>query len=113
MAYAYLAIAFLMNASANVLLKLAASSGFTFRMLLERWTAPVWEAGIAALLFGGNLIFYLLALRSLPLSTAYPIMIAMTFLIVTGASFALGERISLLHLLGLGAIALGIALVTR
>jgi multidrug transporter EmrE-like cation transporter len=109
MAYIYLALAFVMNSMANVLLKLAAMKGFSFSEVLKgRISSGEVYIGLAAVLFAANLAFYVLTLRSLPLSVAYPIMIGMTFLITSSVALALGERITPLHIIGFLLIMLGI-----
>lgn len=112
MAYAFLTAAFVLNAAANILLKVAASRGFSFGELLRgNVTASHGIATLAALLFAANLGAYLVALSRIPLSVGYPIMIGMTFVIVTGHALVMGERITLLGSVGLAAIFGGITLV--
>lgn len=114
MGYFYLALAISFNAVANILLKFSATKGFSFGGLLRgEWTWAHIYAVIAAALFALNLGFYLAALQRLPLSVGYPVMIGMTFVITTGAALALGERVTVLHALGLAAVFLGILLIVR
>jgi multidrug transporter EmrE-like cation transporter len=114
MAYLYLALAFVCNGSANVLLKLAALRQFSFSQLLHGTITPAAEfAFFAALLFAANLGFYLLALERIPLSTGYPVMIGMTFVITIVASLFLGERIGLLPAFGMALILIGMFFVVR
>ena len=114
MSYLYLAIAFSLNAGANILLKLAATSGFSFGSLLAgQWNKGHLLALIAAILFAGNLGAYLIALENVPLSVGYPIMIGMTFVITTAAAIYLGESITPIRALGLALVMLGIVVVVR
>lgn len=114
MAYVFLAFAFSFNAAANILLKVAASRGFSFSNALKgAWGNAEWTALLAAALFGLNLGAYLIALERLPLSLSYPIMIGMTFVIITAASFYLGEKVTALHIIGFALIMAGILAVVR
>lgn len=102
MAYLYLALAFLLNASGNILLK-------------EGSAHPIstgnWQLILGLVLFGANALFYVLALKTLPLSIAYPTMVAMSFLIVlTYAYFRLGEGFGWLNILGYVLIIAGVVL---
>ena len=114
MPYLFLALAFLCNAAANVLLKLAALHGFTFSQTLHGVlnTSTAYAAS-AIVLFGLNLCFYLVALERIPLSIGYPVMVGMTFFITILASVLLGERINLLHALGMTLIIAGIFLTVH
>lgn len=88
--------------------------GFSFTDFLRgQWNMSHFYTGLAVFLFAANLAFYLMALKSIPLSVAYPIMIGMTFLITMGASIFLGERIVLVHALGTLFIFTGIVLVVQ
>ncbi len=114
MPYVFLALAFTFNAAANVLLKFAATNGFSFGSFLRgEWTKAHLYAALAAVLFGLNLCFYLMSLARIPLSVGYPIMIGMTFVITTLATLYLGERLTLVHAFGLGLILVGIFVVVR
>ncbi len=114
MGFAFLTLAFICNAAANILLKLAALQKFSFADALRgQWTLATLEAGAAVGLFALNLVFYLLALERIPLSIGYPIMVGMTFFITIGASLLLGERISASHAAGMALILLGILLIVR
>lgn len=114
MSYIFLALAFSFNAAANLLLKLAATSGFSFHTLIAgEWNKGHLFALIAAVFFAANLGAYIVALEKIPLSVGYPIMIGMTFVITTAAALYLGERLSALHALGLALILLGVFVVVR
>jgi len=115
MAYLYLAAAFLLNGTANVLLKLGAIRGLSLDGSLLTIALRNWQFACGIALFAANVIFYFLALRSLPLSIAYPVMVAMSFLIInTYALLSLREPITLIQGIGYVLIVLGLALaVTR
>lgn len=112
MPYFLLTLAFSLNAAANILLKQGAHRGLTFARNPFLLIAENWQLALGIGLFGANVIFYFLALRALPLSVAYPIMVAMGFLIVNGyAVFFLGETIAARELLGYAFIVIGLVLV--
>lgn len=113
MAFLFLTIAFTLNAIANILLKIAAKNGISIRGFtpLEFITHHALLS-LGLFLFAVNVIFYILALRTMPISTAYPIMIAMSFLIIHGyAYFLLRESIQGWQILGYFLIVLGLLLV--
>lgn len=113
MGYVYLALAFVMNGSATILLNSAAKMQVNIPAFFEgKFSLGHFYAIVAVALFGGNLLCYLFALRSLPLSLAYPVMVSMSFLIVAlWALFELREPISWFQLLGYLGIVGGIVLV--
>lgn len=114
MAYVYLVCAFTLNAIANILLKLGAERGLSTSLsdgVLALFVAN-WQFLLGLFIFAANVIFYFLALRALPLSIAYPVMVAMSFLIINGYAFmALGEHVTSLQLVGYVAIVGGLVLV--
>jgi multidrug transporter EmrE-like cation transporter len=112
MAYLYLVLAFAANGVANILLKLGASHGLTLSGGLTRIVGNNWQFLLGVFIFAVNVVFYFLALRALPLSVAYPIMIAMSFLIVNGyAFFVLQEPLTALEITGYLFIVAGLTLV--
>jgi multidrug transporter EmrE-like cation transporter len=112
--YVFLGLAFVCNAAANVLLKLGATHNFSLASLLrgEIDIAHVYTVS-AVIFFGANLAFYLFALKAIPLSVAYPIMVGMTFVITTAASLFLGEHLSITHLIGITMILGGILVIVQ
>ncbi len=113
MAYIYLALVVVCNAWANIAVKRGAQAGFRVRN--THWYEIVTKnlsivGGLA--LFALNFAFYYLALRSLPLSLSYPVMVAGGFIIVNlYASQRLHEKITTMQFVGYGMIVLGIVLV--
>jgi multidrug transporter EmrE-like cation transporter len=113
MAYLFLVLALMLNAAANILLKMGATRlggleepGLFGRLLSNHHLS----AGL--FLFALNVVFYIAALTRLNLSVAYPIMVAGGIVIVVAFSaFALQEDITSLQTLGLALLVLGIALV--
>ena len=112
MAYFFLVLAFIFNGTANVLLKIGAEKGLVRDSSIYVFFAQNWQILCGLLLFAVNVIFYFLALRSLPLSVAYPVMVAMSFLIVNGySSLYLHEPITLFQYVGYVLIVIGLSLV--
>jgi small multidrug resistance pump len=121
---AALVIALLLNAFANLMIKfgmhainteLAGQSLFAggpvgvIKLVLRHWILVV---GIGC--FALNLGFYSFALQKLPISVAYPIMVASGFAIIAGvAGWQLGESLSTIQWVGVGAILLGVTLVAQ
>lgn len=113
MAYLLLICAFSLNAAANILLKLGSGQGLVWHGVSPLGLVVAnWQLLLGCLCFLGNMLCYFMALRSLPISTAYPVMVIMSFLLI--GSFAwlvLKEPISLLQWVGYGAMILGLLLV--
>ncbi len=113
MGWIYLVIAFVLNAVANAFLKIAADHGIiTSGMpLLGLVRANIFFiSGLS--LFAANVIFYTLALRALPLSLAYPVMVVGTFFLVSTFSVIyFKETITVIQVIGYVAILGGIAVV--
>lgn len=109
----YLTLAFLLNALANVSLKIHSIKGFEFNPLLS----PLVLINnvyffIAIIFFAFNVVFYALALSRIPLSIAYPVMVMMTFLVVNSfAYFYFREPITAPQVIGYIMILVGISLV--
>ena len=76
------------------------------------YLAPSFVLGICC--FGLNLLLYAKALKTIPLTIAYPIMIGVTMSGLTlFGIFAFAERFTLRDTLGLAFVAAGIALFSR
>ena len=119
-----LSIALVLNAAANVLMKvgavqekaaassLAADATFVQKALNFMNVATI--AGIV--LFAGNVLVYRKSLDALNVSVAYPVMVSGGLILVTLAAVLLPilrEKISPLQIAGMGLIALGVWLVAR
>lgn len=111
MAYVYLVIAFILNSTANILLKVSSEKGFDLSRPLESVSRNL-QLPIGLALFAANVVFYYLALRSVPLSVAYPIMVGMSVLIINSyAVFAMGERATAAQVVGYTLLVAGVVLV--
>jgi multidrug transporter EmrE-like cation transporter len=111
MGYVFLVIAFTLNASANVFLKTGAQK-------LEEMSASALLTNYALLagltLFGLNVVFYALALKNLPLSISYPVMVAGSLVLVTfGSVFYVGETITLTQALGMVLLLIAVVLIVK
>lgn len=115
MSFIFLIIAFSLNALANILLKLGAQRGVDFVNLnFLEIISRNFLVVIGLLLFALNAGFYFLALRLIPLSLAYPIMVVMSLLIInTFAYFYFHESINFLQVIGYVFIIVGIIFVSR
>ena len=112
MAPAFLITAFVFNSIANALLKIAAMRG----IILSGSPITILRGNIffitGLFLFAFNIVFYTLALRTLPLSVAYPIMVVGSFILVSIFSILyFKENITILQSVGYLAILGGISLV--
>ncbi len=113
-----LVIALVLNAGANVLLKIGAKTRGPLGTEAGLWqrTVHFLNAATAAaiVLFAANVLVYRKALEDLNVSVAYPTMVSGGLILVTLAAAllpALDERISPLQVVGMALIALGVWLV--
>jgi multidrug transporter EmrE-like cation transporter len=74
-----------------------------------------WPMFGVGLLFGAaNTFLFARSIKAIPLSVAYPVFTGVSFAVITlAAAFAFGERLSPIHLVGIGFVMAGIVLVTR
>jgi multidrug transporter EmrE-like cation transporter len=114
----FLLTALVTNAAANVLIKYAMTRGEPLpagASLISRILAvmsPLFVLGVA--LFGLNLVFYSMALRTFRISLAYPVMVSGGYcLILIAGWFLFHERLSLVQYGGIALILSGIWLVVR
>ncbi len=119
-AYLFLGLALTFNALANVLIKYSMSR--SIRPLIPvggttvAFLAPYlsWSFLTGVLCFGMNLACYSLALRSLKLSLAYPLMVSLGYIIILCFGwFLFGERLTPLQYVGIGLILVGLWFVVR
>ncbi len=119
MHYIYLTIAFCLNATANIILKISANSfqGKPFFTAVSRETllSFIKERSLfifGIFLFALNVFFYYASLRTVQVSVAYPVMVAMSVLIINGyAIFFLNESIRAIQVAGYVAIIIGVMCV--
>jgi multidrug transporter EmrE-like cation transporter len=117
--YFFLVLALVMNAGANILLKMGSKTAKVLPSdagLLDKTMNFLNPVTIVAIfLFAANVLAYRKALDAFKLSIAYPIMVSGGLVLVTAAAWALPvfrEEISPLQLVGIVLIAVGIWLVT-
>jgi len=115
--HAALIVALIANAFANILIKHGMRtqqidlSNPGQALLTIATNVPVL---IGVTLFAVNVLAYSYVLTKIPLSTAYPIMTSVGFLIVISASlFMLGERMSSGQFAGVALIIAGVVLVAK
>ena len=116
-----LALALLLNATANLMMKFgmvrfkaagvtaADGTGALVSAILSNWVLI-----LGLFLFALNVAFYAYALKEIPISVAYPIMVTLGFaIIVTVAGIYLHERLTVQQWLGVVLILVGVWLVAR
>lgn len=117
--YLLLAIALVLNAAANVLLRVGAVSGRAPADAAAVGRALAFLNGVtlaAIALFGLNILVYRKALERLPLTLAYPVMLSGSLILATLVARAvpsLHETLSPLRLAGMGVIVIGVWMVAR
>jgi multidrug transporter EmrE-like cation transporter len=110
MSYIFLLLAFLLNSAANILLKSGSSNG----LKLDSFSPFYLIQNNSYLIFGFicfalNALFYFLALKNIPLSLGYPIMVTMSLIIIGLYSFLiLGENFSYMQAIGYAIIITGV-----
>jgi multidrug transporter EmrE-like cation transporter len=115
MGYLFLALALVLNATANVLLKIgAARLGDLDEPNLAGRLITNYHLLAGLALFAVNVVFYILALARLNLSVAYPIMMAGGVVIIVAASvLLLHEALTMRQAIGLFLLIAGIVLVAE
>ncbi len=114
MAALLLIFAVILNTGANILLKIGSTEGIFLKdVSVGIFFQKNWQTLLGLALFALNVFFYFIALKRLPLSVAYPVMVGGTFVLVnTFAAIGLGEQVSWQHLLGYALILAGVTLVS-
>ncbi len=118
-AYIFLAIALILNAAANILIKystvrtaLAGELAPGFAGLMQTYFTWPFLLGISC--FGLNLLAYTQALKKLPLSMAYPLMITVGYLLILIVSwFLFQERLTMVKYIGATMMLIGLWLLVR
>lgn len=112
----YLAAALTLNAVANVLIKYAMTREvrpiIPVDGALRAFLSLPFLAGLAC--FAANLACYSLALRTMKISLAYPIMVSLGYIVILALSwFLFSERLTTVQYAGIGLILVGIWMVVR
>jgi small multidrug resistance pump len=119
-AYLYLIVALLLNATANLLLKYSAVHGSPagarapsgLSGVLQTYGSLPFLAGLAC--FALNVLIYTQALKRLPISVAYPVMVSVGYLIILAVSwFLFQERLTAARYIGAGLMLGGLWLLVR
>jgi multidrug transporter EmrE-like cation transporter len=105
MVFAFISVG--LNALAQITIKLLTKTEYSTALsLLKQW--PLYAT---ALLYGLSIITWFLALRSIPLSVAYPLQ-ALGYVVVTFLAWLIfNEGLQLFQLLALGLIFTGVVLM--
>jgi multidrug transporter EmrE-like cation transporter len=120
MNYVYLISALVLNAAANVLLKVGSTGRFAKTVTPdagfgEKLVAFLnWPTLLGIFLFAANVIPYRKSLEGFDLTVAYPIMVSGSLIISTLAVWMIpmiGEHFSALRIAGIGVIIAGIWMV--
>lgn len=114
MGYIFLLLALILNAVANILLKIGSDKIYLFKEqnFLSALTGN-WVSILGIVCFASNVLFYSVALSKLPLSFAYPIMVGGGFLIISIFSLLyLHESISYLQITGMLLVLFGVTLIS-
>lgn len=114
MGYIFLSLALVLNAVANILMKVGTKNIHFFKEIaLIDAVLKNYVLFIGLFLFALNVVFYTFALSKINLSTAYPIMVGGGFLIISLVSFFyLHESISTLQIIGMVLVFTGISLIS-
>ncbi len=112
MSILYLIIAFIFNSAGSIVFKIAANRGIVFHGSLFSIIYRNYLFIAGCFLFAVNAVFFVLALRTLPLSVANPIMLIMSFIIVAIVSMLLlHERLDVLQLIGYALLIVGVIII--
>jgi len=114
-----LAGALILNATANLMMKFGMerfkASGTTWSQGVVSVVSALlgnWVLLLGLCFFAANVVLYVIALKEVPISVAYPIMTTVGFaIIVVVAGAYLRERLSPVQWLGVGLILVGVWLV--
>ena len=114
-----LGAALVMNAAANLMMKFGMERYKAAGVTDEQGTGAViaalasnWVLILGLCLFAANVVLYTFALKGLPISVAYPIMVTVGFaIIVVVAGWRLHERLSPVQWIGVALILAGVWLV--
>lgn len=109
--YLLLFLSACMSALASVLIKLAGQYELPDFQIQAIVTRPVLLIAAALATYGLGFLFYALALKKLELSLAYPIMVAITILLIYGYGVCIGEQVTMQSMLGAALMVLSIALI--
>jgi multidrug transporter EmrE-like cation transporter len=114
--FVLLGFAVVFNGVANVLMKqgmTGVAAGVGPVAMIKHYLTS-WPLVVGLVLFAVNIILYTQALARLPLSIAYPIMVAMTGLIViSGSHLLFKESIGWFQWVGYALIIVGVIFVAR
>lgn len=115
----FLAVALVLNAAANILLKVGSRLESLAPETSERLASFLKTFNVATMaglfLFAVNVVFYRKALDGIPISVAYPIMVSLGLVLVVLAAIwipLLNERVDARQVAGMALIGIGVWLVS-
>ncbi|CAM4211746.1 hypothetical protein [Bordetella muralis] len=109
--YLMLFLSSIASAAASVLLKLAADmSGEDARILLLNGKTGLKAVALGC--YGAGFVFYSISLKSIPLQTAYPIMVGATILLLFIYGLVLSQPLSSTSIMGAVFVCFGIFLLS-
>lgn len=116
-----LAFALVLNAGANLMMKFGVKRMDGNSLHLDQGFSGIvqalinnWVLILGLFCFATNVLFYTYALKKIPISLAYPVMVGAGFAIIAVVAWRyLGESLSVGQWLGVGLILMGIVLVAR
>lgn len=115
MKYVWLIASILLGASGQVLMKWGIETGKSAGATLSagmNW-AGMWPIAAGLASYGLSSVFWLLALKRFPLSTAYP-MVSMSYILVMALGYFLfNETISMQKWFGVAFISVGVLFIAR
>ncbi|MCP4678879.1 MAG: EamA family transporter [Deltaproteobacteria bacterium] len=114
--YVLLGVAVVFNGVANVLMKAGMRDAPELQgasQMIKHYLTS-WPVMLGLFLFAVNVIAYTQALSKLPLSMAYPVMVALSgFIVISGSMLLFKESITWIQYLGFALIIGGVICVTR
>jgi quaternary ammonium compound-resistance protein SugE len=113
MNYIYLILAFILNASGNILLKVGAAKGIYFNVFpLGSFLKQNIFLISGFIFFVLNALFYFLALKNIPVSLAYPVMVTASLILTGSYAFLMGgEVFTYNHIIGYALMTLGVVII--
>ncbi|MFZ2038568.1 MAG: SMR family transporter [Minisyncoccia bacterium] len=108
----FITFAFIFNAVANIMLKIGAKKGFVFHGFSYDTISDNILFLLGFIFFGLNAIFYFIALSTIPISIAYPVMVGMSLILINAfALIYLGEQITTMQVIGYILLFLGVIII--
>jgi small multidrug resistance pump len=114
--YALLAVAFVFNGVANVMMKAGMRNApeVTGATSIIKHYLTSWPVIVGLVLFALNIVAYTQALSKIPLSIAYPVMVSLSgIIVIISSALFFDESLSWIQYMGFALIIGGVICVTR